>query len=530
LTRKERYIFTEEQKRKKEGFMNVLHGLQATADRVPQKVAFIDESRSITYRDFDLETTRLAYSFRNELNLKKGQRLILAVPNSIDSVIGMYGAFKAGLTVVPTNTMLKDFEIDHLLRDTRAPIIITTSDFIKQLPPKEKFNSLKYVVLEDDTKECFKNVQTHLLRDLIDAGKEEFEPLQPKPQDIAAIFYTSGSTGNRKGAMLSHKLVFDHSASIVQVLSMTEVDKHLVVLPMSHLFVQGVVVMPSILSGGTAFIVRHFDAEAVLSMIAKNKITMMAGVSTMYARMIEVPNAASFDLHSLRAVIAGAAALNPQVAKRFFEIFDIDILRSFGSSETGVIAITPPEGAKKHGSIGKAIPGISISIQDESGNQVPIGEPGELVVHRSCVMSGYLNLRKANEEGFRGDWYHTGDIARMDEDGYVYIVGRKKEMINTSGYSVFPKEVETIISKLDKVFEVAVVGLPDEERGEIVGAFIVPKNGELSEEAVLAYCKEHLGGYKVPRKILFLREMPTTPTGKIAKKVLYENYVETQSN
>ncbi len=242
------------------------------------------------------------------------------MPNSIDNVLVMYGVYKTGLTVVPTNTMLKDFEIEHLLQDTRAPIIITTSDFMRQLPPNGEINSLQHVVFASGPKLETKTAMTHLLGDLIGAGKEEFQSLQPNEQGIAAIFYTSGTTGKRKGAMLSHRLVFDRSSSVVQVLSMTEEDRHLVVLPMSHLFVQGVVVTPSILSGGTSFIVRHFDAAATLSVIAKNKITIMAGVSTMYARMVDVPNAASLDLSCLRVVLAGAAPLNLRVSEKFLEI------------------------------------------------------------------------------------------------------------------------------------------------------------------------------------------------------------------
>ena len=405
-------------------------------------------------------------------------------------------------------------------------MLITTPETLNEIRSLEELGNLAYVVLSQPSPVHLAGVKVHTLAELKQRGRGEFHAIETKPEDIATIFYTSGTTGKPKGAMISHQVIINHAKSTVEVLGMTSEDRHICVLPVAHAFALDLPVMPPLLSGGTVYIVGRFDATKVLRILEENKITVMSGVNMMYAQMVEAPND-KYNLSCLRIVIAGAAALSPEVARRFKEVFGVTILPAYGSTETLVVTITPPEQGPRAGSIGKAIPGVRVSIQDEAGNFLPVGEAGELVVAKDSVMTGYLNLPEADKESFRGEWFCTGDIATMDEDGYIYIVGRKKEMINTSGFSVFPKEVEDIIAKCPKVDEVAVVGLPDEVRGEIVAAFIVPSEPSLTEEEVLTFCKEKLAGYKIPRKIEFLQTLPKTSTGKIERKALRERYNQT---
>ncbi|MGA2463439.1 MAG: AMP-binding protein [Thermodesulfobacteriota bacterium] len=509
--------------------MDIIEKIRSVCTTNSDKLAFIDERYGLTYKDFDRDTTKLASAFVERLKVLKGQRILLMLPNSIDYVVCLFAAMKVGITVVPANPTLKVFEIEHILKDSGATILITTPEILEQIFKLEELGNLTNIVLSESVSIGLKNIQVHTLDELKQFGRSDFKMVQTKPTDIEAIFYTSGTTGKPKGSMLSNQMVIIHGDSTIQALNMTPEDRHICVLPMAHLFSQDLAIIPALFTGGTVYIVRQFEAEKVLSLLAENKITVMAGVNTMYARMLEVPNAKEYNLSSLRCVIAGAAALSAEVARKFKEIFNIDILPGYGSTETSVVTLTPPGGPIKIGSIGKRIPGIRVSIQDDNGTPLLLGEAGELMVGEECVMRGYVNLPEATKEIFKGGWLSTGDIVTMDEDGYIYIVGRKKEMINTSGYSVFPKEVEDIMSNLKKIKEVAVVGLPDEVRGEIVAAFIVPAEESLTEEEVLSFCKENLAVYKIPRKVQFLQNLPKTSTGKIEKGALRERYAKTQS-
>ena len=505
--------------------MSIADRLKNICDTSPDKLAFVGEDRSLTYKDFDLETTKLASVFAETLQTSKGQRVILSLPNSVDYVVCLFAAYKAGVTVVPANPMLKVHEIQHVLQESGAPILITSPEFLEQIRNLEEFGNLKHLIISGPAQTGFKGLQVHTLTEMKELGEGDFQPVQTDPEDIASIFYTSGTTGKAKGVLLSYPLIINHGDSTVEAVHMSPEDRHMCVLPMTHLFGQDLSIIPPVLSGGTVYIVERFDAQKVLSVLTENRITVMAGVNTMYARMVEVPNAKDYDLSSLRAVIAGAAALFAEVSRKFKETFNIEILPAYGSTETSVVTVTPPEGPIKTGSIGKPIPGVAVSVQDENGNLLPPGATGELMVRKDCVMSGYLNLPEANKDSFSGDWYHTGDLITMDEDGYVFIVGRKKEMINTSGYSVFPKEVEDIISKSNKVKEVAVVGLPDKVRGEIVAAFVVPASEDLTVDDVLSFCQDNLGTYKIPRRVELVQDLPkTSSTGKIDKNALRDRY------
>lgn len=509
--------------------MNIVEELQSVSIRNRDKLAFVDGERSLTYGDFDLESTKLASALVDTLQVARGQVIILMLPNSIDYVVCLFAIFKAGGVVVPADPMLKVFEVQHVLQDSGATVLITTPETVDQLRTLKEAQSLTHLVLSEPAAVQLKGVQVHTIAELIESGRREYRAVQTDPEDIATILYTSGTTGKPKGAMLSHRLIVNHSKSTIEALHMTPKDRHLCVLPMTHLFAQDLSIISPVLCGGTVYIVGRFDAEKVLSILDENKVTAMAGVNTMYQRMVEVPNAEKYNLSCLRIVIAGAMALSPEVARKFQEVLGVEILQGYGSTETSLVTITPPEQGLRTGSIGKAIPGVRVSIQDEDGNFLPVGEVGELMVAKNSVMTGYLNLPEADKETFRGEWFCTGDIATMDEDGYIYIVGRKKEMINTSGFSVYPREVEDIIAKFPKVKELAVVGLPDKVHGEIVAAFIVPAEANLTEEEVLRFCAENLARYKIPRRIEFLATLPKTSTGKIERKALRQHYANSQT-
>ena len=500
--------------------MSIITRLKDICDEKPDKLAFVDEDRSMTYGQLNRETSRLASVFSKNLGVSKGQRMILSLPNSVDYITSLFASFKAGITVVPANPMLKVHEIRHVFQDSKASLLMASPEFLGQIGSLQELSNLKHIVASGPVQIGLEGTQIHTLEEMKASGDVDFQSPEIQENDIATVFYTSGTTGKPKGAMLSYPLIVSHGDSTVEAMRMSPEDRHICVLPMTHLFAQDLAIIPPLLSGGTVHIVRSFDAEKVLSVLDGNQITVMAGVNTMYARMVEVPNAGDYDVSSLRAVIAGAAALSAEVSRRFKEVFGIDILPAYGSTETSVVTVTPPEGPIKAGSIGKPIPGIPISVQDDQGNILESGEIGELMVRKNCVMAGYLNLPEANEQSFRGEWYHTGDVVTTDEDDYIFIVGRKKEMINTSGYSVFPKEVEDIIEKMDGVKEVAVVGLPDVVRGEMVAAFIIPGSSELTDDDVLAFCKNNLASYKIPRRIDLVEELPRTSTGKIEKKAL----------
>jgi len=345
------------------------------------------------------------------------------------------------------------------------------------------------------------------------------------PDDIAVIIYTSGTTGKPKGAMLTHSNIMLNTVISADLGTVTENDTQIIVLPLFHIFAMTVLMNSGIYRGAHNILLPRFDAGAVFGLMQKHEVTIFAGVPTMYWGMVNF-DPSEFDVEkitkSLRVCFSGGASLPVQVLKDFEAKFNVPIMEGYGMSEgSPVVTFNHKNKVRKPGSIGTPVWGVEVKLVDDDGNEVPVGEKGELLYRGHNVMKGYYNKPEATAKTIRNGWLHSGDVATKDEDGYYYIVDRTKDMIIRGGLNVYPREVEEVMMKNESVSMVAVIGVPDDKFGEEIKAFVILKPDQNITEAELqAYTKENIASYKYPRHIEFVESLPTSATGKILKKEL----------
>jgi long-chain acyl-CoA synthetase len=353
-----------------------------------------------------------------------------------------------------------------------------------------------------------------------------FNTVQTNSNDTCLIIYTSGTTGRPKGAELSHSNITINSILIKNLGESTNDDVLCVVLPLFHSFGFTCQMHAGIYAGATLVLLPRFDPAAVLQAFQDEKVTLFSGVPTMYWDLLNYPDLEKFDLEkisrNLRLCNSGGAAMPVEVMKRFEEKFGVKILEGYGLSETSPVAsFNRPDKPRKPGSIGLPIWGVEMKIVDDNMNELPVGERGEIVIRGHNIMKGYYKKPDANAEAFKGGWFHSGDVGYKDEDGYFYIVDRTKDMIIRGGFNVYPRELEEVLVTHPDVSLAAVVGVPDEEYGEEVAAYVIRNgNSKLTEEELMAWCKKEMAAYKYPRIIRFLDSLPLGPTGKILKTEL----------
>jgi long-chain acyl-CoA synthetase len=419
--------------------------------------------------------------------------------------------------MVPLNISFKAPAVEYILNNSEARVIITSKKFLPLI--KEcSLDFLENIILVDGDK----SDDYILLSDLKDQ-KITLPQLENIDQEsTAACLYTSGTTGQPKGAMLTHhNLIFDTQKSI-EHLKVDDSDRYICVLPMFHAFAETVCMLMPMFLGAEIVIVDRFLPEKVLKTIQEKNVTFFAGVPTMYSALLNVKNKDEYDLSNLNLCISGGAAMPQQTMEDFEKTFNVKILEGNGPTETSPVAyVNPVEGEKKSGSVGLPIPETEAKIVDEEDNELPRGEIGEITVRGEHVMKGYFKMPEATAETLRNGWLHTGDLGKMDQDGYVYIVDRKKDMINVGGMNVYPREIEEQLYKHPKIREAAVVATKDELRGEIPKAVIVLQDGESStEREIQKYCMKYFANYKIPKLVDFSDELPKNATGKIDKKSL----------
>ncbi|MGQ4892433.1 MAG: long-chain-fatty-acid--CoA ligase [Candidatus Njordarchaeia archaeon] len=542
-----------------------LHELfEETAKRLPDKTALIFEGKKITFSELDKYSSSFA-NFLQSIGIKKGDRVAIYLPNMPQFAIAFFGILKAGAIVVPHNPLYVERELEHQLNDCGARAIITLDvvgdvNFYQRVATIKDKTKLEHVIATNlgDFLPGIKAVLGRLLGkvpkkkkypstyDLMDILKK-YPPKYNKveinsKEDLALFQYTGGTTGVPKGAMLTHYNLISNALQIRSWAYVTEEDVMMGVLPFFHIYGLTVSFVSSMLTGNTVIVVPRFEVKHVLELVQKYKVTLFPGVPTMYIAMINHPDLSKYDLSSIRACISGAAPLPVIVRKKFMEITGGILVEGYGLSEASPVThINPMDDPEKirDGSIGLPIPNTDAKIVDvETGEDLPIGEVGELAVRGPQVMKGYWNMPEETKKVLVNGWLRTGDIAKMDEDGYFYIVDRKKDMINAAGYKVWPREIEEVLFKHPKVKEAAVIGVPDPYRGETVKAYIVPKDeyadvltDESKREEFIkeldAFCREHLAAYKVPRLFEFRKELPKSLVGKVLRRVLKEEATKT---
>jgi long-chain acyl-CoA synthetase len=489
--------------------LNLADTVTNSAERHPENVALRLGDAAMTYAELDEASARLATLLR-ERGVEQGDRVAIMLPNVPEFPIAYYGILRAGGLVVPMNVLLKEREIRFFLEDSGARLILAWHEFLDEARAGAEIASSDLL-----------EVEPAAFGEAIAAHEPAAGLADTDESDTAVILYTSGTTGTPKGAELTHLNLSLNAALVAETL--TEVgpdDVVLGALPQFHSFGQTATLNASLRAGACVVMLPRFDAGEALEAMQRERVTVFQGVPTMYGAMLNHPGRDGFDTSSLAKCMSGGASMPVEVMRAFEDAIGCVILEGYGLSETSPVACSNhPDRERKPGSIGQPVRGVEMAIVDEDDNELPAGEPGEVVIRGHNIMKGYWKRPDATEEAIRNGWFHSGDIGRTDEDGYFYIVDRKKDLIIRGGYNVFPREVEEVLYEHPAVLEAAVVGAPDEEMGEEVCAAVVLRPGvEASADDLQQHVKSQLAAYKYPRRIWFLDELPKGPTGKILKR------------
>ena len=495
------------------------------------KVALRFQDQRISYRELKDTVDRLASSWHH-MGMKKGERIGLMLSNQPMYVYAYYAAQKLGAIVVQINPMYMPREIEEISHEVGLSYLVTESRYMEKLEIVMKSYSYDQLFLTDQNS-SFLLPNTHFIEVLIEemAPDQEAVPIQAR-EDIAVIQFTGGTTGKMKGAMLTHyNLVSNVIQSYLMYGNEMKLGEEitLTATPLYHVYAMTSGMNLSIYIGATNIIVPKFDVNAVLRIIREEQPTFFPGVPTMYNAFVNHPDVAEYGLNCFKFCSSGSAPLPIEVINRFEAITGAVIGEGFGMSETSPSTHrNPPFGERKIGSIGIPFPETDCQIVDEDGIELPHKSVGELAIKGPQVMKGYWNKPEETSESIKNGWLRTGDLATMDKDGYFYIVGRKKEMIITGGFNVYPQEIESVLYEHPSVKEAAVIGIPHEYSGERVKAFVVVKDGSISEEELVTYCYEHLTRYKVPKQIEIRDSLPRNTVGKLLKRLLItEETIET---
>jgi long-chain acyl-CoA synthetase len=510
--------------------MNLLTRFKESAKNYAAKPAYYFMDQSCTYAELDGAITKFA-SGLEKLGVKQGDHIALLLGNSPHFLISLYGALRLGVTVIPVNPIYTADEIGYILNNGDVKVVIALDMAIplvekmhSYLPKIEHFIFCETVPnssIESKIENLSGSSKMKSFTEVAASGELTFMGPEPKDDDTAIILYTSGTTGKPKGAMLTHKNLYSNAKDVSEYLKMNSDDRVVTVLPMFHVFCLTVALNAPLLSGATLLIAPKFSPKEIFELIKESQATVFAGVPTMYNFLFQYPEGKTEDLKSLRLCISGGASLPVALLKNFEQKFNVVVSEGYGLSEASpVTCFNPLDRPRKPGSIGTSILRVENKILNELGEEVPVGEVGELVVRGPNVMKGYYKMPEETAAAIRNGWLHTGDLARMDEDGYFYIVDRKKDLILVGGFNVYPREVEEVIYNHSDVVEVAVLGVPDSNLGEAVKAYVVSKNPELTAEQLLIYCSQHLAKYKIPSSIEFIEELPKNTTGKILRRAL----------
>jgi len=483
--------------------------LTDTARRHAQRPALKLDDTTVSYEALDEASARVA-GLLQERGVGAGDRVGIMLPNVPYFAIAYYGVLRAGGVVVPMNVLLKGREVQFYLEDPGAKLLFAWGDFGEAAQEGAQGAGAEAVLVKPGEFEQLLG-EAEPVRDVADRADD----------DTAVILYTSGTTGTPKGAELTHaNLLANVDVTSRTLAQISEEDVVLGALPLFHSFGQTCGLNTSVSAGACLDLIPRFDPGKALETIDHDRVTIFQGVPTMYHAMLNHPERDRFDTSYLRLCISGGSALPVEVMRGFEEAFGCKVLEGYGLSETSPVAsFNHPDRERKPGSIGTPIEGVEMKVVDEDGNEVPQGEVGEIAIRGHNVMKGYWKREDATEEVMRDGWFHTGDMAEVDEDGYFSIVDRKKDMIIRGGYNVYPREIEEVLYEHPAVSEAAVVAVPDEKMGEEVGAAVVLKEGEdAGEDDLRDFVKQRVAAYKYPRRIWFLDELPKGPTGKILKR------------
>ncbi|WP_088006189.1 class I adenylate-forming enzyme family protein [Indiicoccus explosivorum] len=492
--------------------MFIAEKLEQFASQQPDQPITVFNGKVTSYGELHRKASSLARHFQDK-GYKTDDIVALLLPNCDDFLVCYYACQIGGFTVLPVNTKLAPNEIRYILTHSEARGLIYDRSY------REMLDGIRpdLTALEDEA------VRGEGLDQLMESGDEAL-PVGREADDTSVIFYTSGTTGKPKGVMLSNKNVEAAAEIWSASMEMTADDRVLIVAPLFHCAASHVFSIPLIHKGGTVVIEEGFSPEHNLSVMEQEKVTIFFGVPAMYSVLLNTPQLEKTDLSSLRLFTYGASPMPYELVKRVKTLFpDVKVQNLYGQTENAPAAtsLTDESALEKIGSVGKPLLYTGVRVADEEGNALPVGEVGEIIVKGPQVMKGYLKNEEATHQTIRDGWLFSGDLGKFDEEGFLYIVDRKKDMIIRGGENIYPLEVEEVLYEMPEVLEAAVVGVPHEVLGEVPKAFVVLKEGQsLAEEEVLDYCRGKIANYKLPAEVEFIGTLPRNASGKVLKTAL----------
>ncbi len=530
---------------------------QSLPEMVDEKIAtysdlisFENMGKEMSFTELGERIDAFASYIQNHTNLKKGDRIAIQMPNLLQYPIAIYGALKAGLVVVNTNPLYTPSEMLHQFNDSGAKAIVIVENFASNLEEILKqtqietvlitkigdmIGGLKGSIVNFVVKNVKKMVPSYSLpeavsfKDVLRIGSEKKpEKVTIQNEDLAFLQYTGGTTGVSKGAMLTHRNVVANMEQVCEWMLHGGLEERqeifITALPMYHIFALTCNALMTVRIGARNVLVTNpRDMKTFLKDLGRHQWTILTGVNTLFNGLLNQPNFKNLDFSRVKFSFAGGMALQKYVADKWLEVTETPVSEGYGLTETSpVLTANPLRKDAETGFIGMPVPSTEIRILDDDGKEVKTGERGELCARGPQVYKGYWNRPEETEKCFHEDWFKTGDIAVMNEVGFFKIVDRKKEMILVSGFNVYPNEIEDCIALHDKVLEVGAIGVPDKKSTEAVKVYIVKGDQTLTEEEVLEHCKENLTGYKRPKYIEFIEELPKSNVGKILRRILKE--------
>jgi long-chain acyl-CoA synthetase len=488
--------------------MNLASILTTSAADHGDRVALKLDDAELTYSQLDGASAHVA-GLLQEKGLSRGDRVGIMLPNVPHFAVCYYGALRAGCVVVPMNVLLKRREVAFYLGDSGAKLLLAWHGFAEDAEAGAEDAGTDCVLVSPDEFEH-----------LVAAAKPIVEVADTDARDTAVILYTSGTTGTPKGAELTHDNLLRNAQVSLRLFGIDQRGVTLGALPLFHSFGQTCSMNATFAGAGMLTLIPRFDPSKALEIIQRDRVNVFEGVPTMYGALLHLPDRTSYDTSTLELCVSGGSAMPVELMRGFEQAFGCKVLEGYGLSETSPVAsFNRPDRERNPGSIGTPVEGVLMKVVDDQDQEVPQGEVGEIVIQGHNVMKGYWERPDATAETVRDDWFHSGDMATVDEDGYFFIVDRKKDMIIRGGYNIYPREVEEVIYEHPSVREAAVVGIPDDEYGEEVAAAIVLKDGaDASPDELREFVKKQVAAYKYPRYVWLVDELPKGPTGKILKR------------
>jgi len=493
--------------------MNIANNLKTSARYFPNHIALIDQKETLTYQELDARAEQIAQALL-KTGIKPADHIALLFPNSCNWIAVYFGILKIGAVAVTLPYAMTTNELNPVLKDCRPKIVFTTNE---RIPDINDCDFIEQIITESGE---------NSLEKFYSAYTADFETIDRTPQDIAAILYTGGTTGLPKGVMLTHANIVTSAFTVARYERSCETDRALCFLPLNHVFAQVHIMNSTILTAGGLVLQASFNLESFLNAIPKFEITKLYSVPTVYTRLLSLPDLKE-RLHNVRYCFSAAASMARELVKEWKLRTGRDIFEAYGMTESASMVTYNHYYKHVVGSVGTPANGVEVQIRDSKGSVLDKNQRGEICIKGPNIMKGYLNRPDDTRKAFWDDWFRSGDVGIIDNDNYLYIVDRIKELIITGGENVAPREIEDVLYERHEIEECAIIGLPDKEYGERVVAYIVPRNKkEIDPVALKAYLKTHLSGFKVPKAFITLPELPKSSSGKLLKRKLKEQVLD----